>query len=167
MTVIIRLLKLSKDQTGYNFDIRIDYKMLMKDSAVMRYGGATPSPYNPDRDENITVKYHLPPPTTSPKYYLGELIAGTYCSRIFSDCNEKACRLQSPNFPGVYPRNLTCYYAVRQHQVPAGKHALISVRQPKGQLIAIRSSAALYGRSKEQQQAQQQSRELKVCSLKI
>lgn len=46
--------------------------------------------------------------------YAGTLISGTHCSRIFSDCDKKACRLQSPNFPGVYPRNLTCYYAVRQ-----------------------------------------------------
>ncbi|XP_017486371.1 PREDICTED: uncharacterized protein LOC108374848, partial [Rhagoletis zephyria] len=51
---------------------------------------------------------------TEPKYYLGDLIPGTYCSRIFSDCDKKACRLQSPNYPGIYPRNLTCYYAVRQ-----------------------------------------------------
>lgn len=51
---------------------------------------------------------------TEPKYYLGDLIPGTYCSRIFSDCDKKACRLQSPNYPGMYPRNLTCYYAVRQ-----------------------------------------------------
>lgn len=48
------------------------------------------------------------------KYYLGDLIHGTYCSRIFSNCDKKICRLQSPNFPGTYPRNLTCYYAVRQ-----------------------------------------------------
>lgn len=45
---------------------------------------------------------------------LGNLISGTHCSRIFSDCDKKPCRLQSPNFPGIYPRNLTCYYAVRQ-----------------------------------------------------
>lgn len=80
-----------------------------------------------------------------PEYYLGDLITGTYCSRIFNDCDRKHCRLQSPNFPGVYPRNLTCYYAVRQHDVPSGKHALITVRQPKGQLISIRSQSALYG----------------------
>lgn len=51
---------------------------------------------------------------TEPKYYLGKLIQGTYCSRVFSDCEKRACRMQSPNFPGVYPRNLTCFYAVRQ-----------------------------------------------------
>lgn len=71
--------------------------------------------------------------------FSGDLIPGTYCSRIFSDCDKKACRLQSPNFPGVYPRNLTCYYAVRQHDVPPGKHALIIMRQPKGNLIWINS----------------------------
>lgn len=51
---------------------------------------------------------------TEPKYYLGKLIQGTYCSRVFSDCEKRACRMQSPNYPGVYPRNLTCFYAVRQ-----------------------------------------------------
>jgi hypothetical protein len=89
-----------------------------------------------------------------PEYYLGDLITGTYCSRIFSDCDRKHCRLQSPNFPGVYPRNLTCYYAVRQHEIPPGKHALIVVRQLKGQLVSIRSQAALYGTAS--------TRELKV-----
>lgn len=121
----------------------------------------------------------------------GTLISGTHCSRIFSDCDRKPCRLQSPNYPGVYPRNLTCYYAIRQvcssnfalspellnysfllfiqtlvpyrrickkfylglqkkthilfilyplqHDVPPGKHALITVRQPKGDLLWIQT----------------------------
>lgn len=42
---------------------------------------------------------------------------GTFCSRIFTNCDKKVCRLQSPNFPGIYPRNLTCYFAVRQVSV--------------------------------------------------
>lgn len=74
-----------------------------------------------------------------PHYFLGDLISGTYCSRIFSDCDRNKCRLQSPNFPGLYPRNLTCYYAVRQHPVPSNKHALISIRQKIGQMISIQS----------------------------
>lgn len=53
---------------------------------------------------------------TPEQQYLGDLITGTYCSRIFSDCDKKKCRLQSPNFPGLYPRNLTCYYAVSIYQ---------------------------------------------------
>lgn len=76
------------------------------------------------------------------------MIPGTYCSRIFSDCDKKACRLQSPNFPGIYPRNLTCYYAVRQHDVPQGKHALVIMRQPKGNLIWINSETAATIKSK-------------------
>lgn len=56
---------------------------------------------------------HFEPTKPTPdQQYLGDLISGTYCSRIFSDCDRKKCRLQSPNFPGLYPRNLTCYYAV-------------------------------------------------------
>lgn len=93
------------------------------------------------------------------EYYLGDLISGTYCSRIFSDCDRKNCRLQSPNYPGVYPRNLTCYYAVRQHEVPSGKHALIVVKQPNGQLVSIRSQKALYAAS--QQEGGNNGREMK------
>lgn len=58
------------------------------------------------------VEYPEPTKSSSSEQYLGELISGTYCSRIFHNCDRKKCRLQSPNFPGLYPRNLTCYYAV-------------------------------------------------------
>lgn len=75
----------------------------------------------------------------APQFYLGDLITGTYCSRIFTDCDRNECRLQSPNFPGLYPRNLTCYYAVRQNPVSSNKHPLISIRQRNGQLISIQS----------------------------
>ncbi|KAK9889675.1 hypothetical protein WA026_007054 [Henosepilachna vigintioctopunctata] len=147
--VSVQLLKLAKDQAGYNFDFRMEYKFLKMKIAIVRYGGGPPlSPF----PANVT----LPTPSLEPEpeYYLGDLITGTYCSRIFSDCDRKHCRLQSPNFPGVYPRNLTCYYAVRQHEIPQGKHALITVRQPKGQLVYIRSQSALYGTAS--------TRELKV-----
>lgn len=101
-----------------------------------------------------------PPPEP---YYLGDLISGTYCSRIFNDCDKKNCRLQSPNYPGLYPRNLTCYYAVRQHDVPPGKHALIVVKQPRGQLISIRSSSDLYARNVNNNQ--HQTKKLKVSAF--
>lgn len=113
-----------------------------------------PYPVNISRSEDTS----LAKPTKTPEYYLGDLISGTYCSRIFSDCDRKNCRLQSPNFPGVYPRNLTCYYAVRQHEVPQGKHALIVVKQPNGQLVSIRSQKALYAA---QQERGNNGRELK------
>lgn len=111
VTIHVQLLKLSKVENGYNFDFRMGYKFLKKRVAIVRYGGRAPMDYF-----NMTV----PSVEPEPEYYLGELISGTYCSRIFSDCDKKHCRLQSPNFPGVYPRNLTCYYAVRQHEIPPG-----------------------------------------------
>lgn len=46
LTLTLRLLKLSRDQTGYNFDFRMGYKMLPKDTAVVRYGGAVPGKYS-------------------------------------------------------------------------------------------------------------------------
>ncbi|XP_028030461.1 uncharacterized protein LOC114243244 [Bombyx mandarina] len=164
ITLIIRLLHLSKEQNNYNFDFRMAYKVLRREHATVRYGG-TPLlerpffklrpiavPVNISREDTNARS------TRTPEYYLGDLISGTYCSRIFSDCDRKNCRLQSPNFPGVYPRNLTCYYAVRQHEVPQGKHALIVVKQPNGQLISIRSQKALYAA---QQERGNNGRELK------
>ncbi|XP_033606214.1 uncharacterized protein LOC111861304, partial [Cryptotermes secundus] len=178
VSLSLRLMRLARDQTGYNFDYRMGYKMLPRDMAIVRYGGSLPGslhtgvymntstapPPTPPASASTLTAPPVPDvnPTPLPLYDLGDLMAGTYCSRLFTDCDRKACRLQSPNFPGIYPRNLTCYYAVRQHEVPEGKQALIAVRQPKGQLVAIRSQSALYGPSSQQQQ--HRSRELKVWS---
>ncbi|XP_059613973.1 uncharacterized protein LOC132260076 [Phlebotomus argentipes] len=206
LVLTVKLFRLARDQSGYNFDFRIQFKVLSRESAVVRYGGAqigdvkpwtnyssssssnsitlteygnSTANYDPTRGttffptststgnplggfrfkipdsipieppyEDLTTFYgnrtssgRTPAKSggnlTEPKYYLGKLIQGTYCSRIFSSCDKKICRLQSPNFPGVYPRNLTCYYAIRQQEVPPGKHAMIIVKQPKGNLIWI------------------------------
>ncbi|CAD6214644.1 GSCOCG00004158001-RA-CDS [Cotesia congregata] len=167
VTISLRLFRLSQDQTGFNFDFRMAYKMIRKSDAVVRYGnpfvGMTQVTQATTTLEQISTEYSNTTTliSTSPgveiveyeeqfrdskpvleQQYLGDLISGTYCSRIFSDCDKKKCRLQSPNFPGLYPRNLTCYYAVRQHEIPPGKHALITVRQPRGQLIAVRARPA-------------------------
>ncbi|XP_023290102.1 uncharacterized protein LOC105700757 [Orussus abietinus] len=160
VSITLRLLRLSRDQTGYNFDFRMAYKMIRRSDAVVRYGDpfvgmtrattTTPSIQETSLDysnSSMAMPVHMVdsevfPTRTEDEQYLGDLISGTYCSRIFSDCDRNRCRLQSPNFPGLYPRNLTCYYAVRQHEVPPGKHALISVRQPRGQLVAIRARPA-------------------------
>jgi hypothetical protein len=170
LVLTVKLFKLLREQSGYNFDFRIEYKFLTKEESVVRYGGL-----KSDTHDNAThrdshqlssiydnkqfasnkklkafetfqedfssrvsnwyestadvatsgiggggkgqrkSKQKFPKePGPDPKYYLGDLIPGTYCSRIFSNCDKKLCRLQSPNFPGTYPRNLTCYYAVRQ-----------------------------------------------------
>jgi hypothetical protein len=36
------LTRLARDQTGYNFDCRMGYKMLPRDTAIVRYGGPVP-----------------------------------------------------------------------------------------------------------------------------
>lgn len=38
VTISLRLLRLSQDQTGFNFDFRMAYKMIRKSDAVVRYG---------------------------------------------------------------------------------------------------------------------------------
>ncbi|XP_066901496.1 uncharacterized protein, partial [Halyomorpha halys] len=145
LSLHITLLTLSSDQNGYNFDFRISYKMLSRTVATTRFGGLIirdledKSLEEPGNIELATNRSQL-----EGEYFLGNRIGMTYCSRMFSDCDRKDCRLQSPNFPGVYPRNMTCYYAVRQQTIPRGKHALISVYQPEGQLVNIRSQSALY-----------------------
>lgn len=39
VTIYVNLLRLSKDQNGYNFDFRLEYKFLRKKLATVRYGG--------------------------------------------------------------------------------------------------------------------------------
>jgi len=38
VSITLKLLRLSKDQTGFNFDFRMAYKMIRKSDAVVRYG---------------------------------------------------------------------------------------------------------------------------------
>jgi hypothetical protein len=158
LILTVKLFKLLREQSGYNFDFRIDFKFLSKNESVVRYGGIkadtneTTTRETIQFDNKITANkktkafdfYHEDTLARSanwynmtmqgggkgqkkkqgknqrnatdidPLYILGDLIPGTYCSRIYSNCDKKLCRLQSPNFPGTYPRNLTCYYAVRQ-----------------------------------------------------
>ncbi|CAH1403619.1 unnamed protein product [Nezara viridula] len=145
LSLHITLLTLSSDQNGYNFDFRISYKMLSRTVATTRFGGVI---IRDLEDKSLEEANNIDLATNRSQlegeYFLGNRIGMTYCSRMFSDCDRKDCRLQSPNFPGVYPRNMTCYYAVRQQAIPKGKHALISVYQPEGQLVNIRSQSALY-----------------------
>ncbi|CAL8141415.1 unnamed protein product [Orchesella dallaii] len=40
----------------------------------------------------------------------GEVVPNTYCERVFRDCRMQTCYVQSPAYPGIYPRNLHCKY---------------------------------------------------------
>lgn len=114
VTVTLRLF-----HSASPFDFQLRYKFIGADEALVRFGsGASP-------------------------VERGEVVPGTYCSRNYYDCYRKACRLQSPNYPGMYPRNVTCYLTLRQKIVPTCKHAMISVRQQSEHKMQIRSLANL------------------------
>lgn len=91
--------------SGYSFEFKLSYKFLRLSDAKIRYGNATK------------------------KSYRGKIAVGSYCDRLLEGCSRRTCRIQSPNYPGIYPRNLSCRYRVRERGVPVGKHALIAVRQ--------------------------------------
>ncbi|KAK7075770.1 hypothetical protein SK128_026214, partial [Halocaridina rubra] len=91
-TVVVTLQAASTTQGEY-FDnplkFKIRYKFLQREQAIVRYGGG------------------------GLEKYRGELVQNSGCSRMFQGCRSRMCRIQSPNFPGLYPRNLTCYYLVK------------------------------------------------------
>jgi hypothetical protein len=100
------------------FEFRIRYKFLSHSEAVVRYG-------------------------SSPELYdLGLVTPGTYCTRQFEECYRNKCRLQSPNYPGMYPRNVTCYWTVRQKNLPTCKHAMIAVSQENSHKSLVKRSIA-------------------------
>lgn len=72
----------------------------------------------------------------------GEVVPGSYCSRNFYDCYRNKCKIQSPNYPGMYPRNVTCFYSIRQKVVPKCKHAMISIKQINNFKLQIKRSLA-------------------------
>ncbi|KAK8752946.1 hypothetical protein OTU49_008390, partial [Cherax quadricarinatus] len=98
--------------------LRLSYRFLRKERAVLRYG----APYSPS--------------------YRGEDLPNSFCDKYFENCDKKNCKIQSPNFPGMYPRNLTCYYHIRQTRVPDGKVALVAVFQRNPHLIYIKDRNA-------------------------
>lgn len=100
------------------FEFRIRYKFLSHSEAVVRYG------------------------TSSDLFDLGRVTPGTYCTRQFDECYRNKCRLQSPNYPGMYPRNVTCYWTIRQKTVPTCKHAMIAVSQENSHKSLVKRSIA-------------------------
>jgi len=99
---------------GYNFDFKISYKFIRKDDAIVRYGNSTIGTYR------------------------GNLVASTYCDRILEHCDSRQCRIQSPNYPGIYPRNVTCYYRVEVRGENSRGKPLIAVGQRIAQKIHIK-----------------------------
>lgn len=100
------------------FEFRIRYKFLSQQEAIVRYGDS------------------------SDLFDLGRVTPGTYCTRQFDECYRNKCRLQSPNYPGMYPRNVSCYWTIRQKVVPTCKHAMISVSQENSHKSLVKRSIA-------------------------
>jgi hypothetical protein len=47
--------------------------------------------------------------TASPAYFYGDPVPGTVCSRNLHSCDQQQCVIQSPNFPGLYPRSVNFF----------------------------------------------------------
>jgi hypothetical protein len=107
---------------GYTYDFKLNYRFLRRAEASLRFGS-----------KNDVER--------------GVLVPGTYCDRVFTRCDVRKCRLQSPNFPGVYPRNVTCRYVVVQQRVPDGEHATITVRQQDSRRVHIKDRILQYEHS--------------------
>ncbi|XP_062564229.1 uncharacterized protein LOC134227043 [Armigeres subalbatus] len=71
----------------------------------------------------------------------GDRVPGSYCNKNFYDCDKRICRIRSPNYPGIYPRNLTCKYYINHRTPPSGLHAMIVLRQPDGHKLNIKEQA--------------------------
>ena len=52
---------------------------------------------------------------------VGAVVEGTYCETVFQDCREQSCFVQSPGFPGVYPRGISCRWTRVYPKYPSGK----------------------------------------------
>nr|XP_018909717.1 PREDICTED: uncharacterized protein LOC109038906 [Bemisia tabaci] len=115
VTITLRLFQPPSGTQAPPFSFRLRYKFVGDEAAVVRFG------------------------TLAAPLERGDIVPGTYCSRNFYECYFKRCRIQSPNYPGIYPRNVTCYLTIRQKKVPTCKHAMISVRQDNGHKMQIRS----------------------------
>ncbi|XP_038223348.1 uncharacterized protein LOC119840707, partial [Zerene cesonia] len=111
--------KLFRARLGEPFGFKLRYKFLAQRDAIVRFG-ALEAPLE-----------------------RGAVSPGTYCTRTYEECHRKPCRLQSPNYPGMYPRNVTCYWSLRQKDIPTCKHAMISVRQEHSHKMQIKRSISM------------------------
>lgn len=118
VTVSIKLFH-SPHHAASPFEFRLRYKFVSHDEAIVRFG------------------------SVGAPLERGEVVPGTYCSRNYYECYRKRCRLQSPNYPGMYPRNVTCYLTLRQKTIPNCKHAMISVRQESEHKMQIKRAVTM------------------------
>lgn len=58
----------------------------------------------------LTHSAHSHAVSSSPIHY------SSYCEREFRDCRLQTCYVQSPAYPGIYPRALKCRYRLHTRQ---------------------------------------------------
>ncbi|GFY54856.1 CUB domain-containing protein [Trichonephila inaurata madagascariensis] len=90
-----------------------------------------------------TVKPPASIDNETPSLHFGNMVAHSYCDRTFVNCDRKKCLIRSPNFPGLYLRNFTCNYFLRQDYVPQGKRARIIVFQANEYKISVNTGSSL------------------------
>ena len=127
--VTFRLYRLSEGgnfgvDEASQFYIKLRYKFVSRARAVMRNG-------------NKGAKF------------LGIVVHKSFCDFMFDRCDRDRCRIQSPNFPGMYPRNVTCSYHITHSTPPPGTRALLVLSQRYGELINIKASDGSNGGARE------------------
>ncbi|XP_071448796.1 uncharacterized protein, partial [Hetaerina americana] len=139
VALYLTLLRLPAHQ---HFHFRLSYRFLKKSDATARYGepfagiggpswmaplpGGLPAASEPSGAQDLVHRGHLVP--------------GTYCDRVFRECHRLRCRIQSPNFPGMYPRNASCTYTVEAGSLVPGMHATVAVLQRAGQKVHLKEA---------------------------
>lgn len=111
------ILTVTKEAGQLPFQFGLKFRYIAKYDSVTRYG-------------QVHAQYHR-----------GEWVPNSICDRIFQDCDSQPCKIQSPNFPGLYPRNVTCLLQVTQRTIPRGKHAFIMLNQPNEDKVSIKANA--------------------------
>ncbi|XP_065580431.1 uncharacterized protein LOC136040202 isoform X2 [Artemia franciscana] len=109
VTIIVRINKMSENQkplVGANnqFLVELSYRFLSSVDSPIRYGDASGG-----------------------RKYLGDLLPGSGCSRSLRNCDTKQCVVQSPGYPGLYPRGAHCLYRIN-HQGGYKDSRLFSIK---------------------------------------
>lgn len=120
---------------GNNFEFKLSYKFLRKSDALLRnnynFYNAIPAAASSSSSAVAASSAAAAPTATKggSNIWLGEATQSSYCNRVLSGCDKRHCIIRSPNYPGIYPRNMTCVYRITQEKVPAGLHAMIALQQ--------------------------------------
>ncbi|XP_074595812.1 uncharacterized protein LOC141850949 [Brevipalpus obovatus] len=102
-------------------------------------------------DSQSVKQQTLPNISPSSSLVTPSRIPGSVCDLLYDDClPPRRCRLQSPNYPGFYPRNQTCHFIIRQtKRLPKGYLAKISISQTNEYKISIFSGSSTASNGKQ------------------